>query len=145
MSHAEFEHMAKDMRQLIWPELAFMASVNGVPAGFMLALPDYNEVLIRNRNGRLFPWGLFRLLRGKQTIRTARVMALGVKEEFRSRSILALFTREVMRRGLAIGKTGAEASWLLEDNHLIVKPMRAMGARERMRWRVYERASRQQV
>jgi hypothetical protein len=68
-------------------------------------------------------------------------MALGVKRAFRSRSILALFTNEVMRRGLAMGKTGAEASWLLEDNQLIVKPMRAMGARERMRWRVYERPS----
>jgi hypothetical protein len=39
-----------------------------------------------------------------------------------------------------MGMEGAEASWLLEDNQLIVKPMRAMGARERMRWRVYEAA-----
>ena len=139
MTRAEFEHMAKDMKQLLWPQLAFMASVDGEPAGFMLALPDYNEVLRHNRNGRLFPLGLWRLLRGKRTIRTARVMALGVKGSFRSRSILALFTHEVMRRGLAMGKIGAEASWLLEDNQLIVKPMRAMGARERMRWRVYER------
>jgi hypothetical protein len=140
MSRAEFMHMAKDMKQLLWPQLAFMASVDGEPAGFMLALPDYNEVLIRNRGGRLLPWGILRMLWGKRTIRTARVMALGVKGAFRSRSILALFTREVMQRGLAMGKTGAEASWLLEDNALIVKPMRAMGARERMRWRVYERA-----
>jgi hypothetical protein len=50
-----------------------------------------------------------------------------------------LFTHEIMRRGRLHGKNGAEASWLLEDNQLIVKPMRAMGARERMRWRVYER------
>ncbi len=140
-SRDEFHHMAKDIKQLIWPEIAFMALVDGEPAGFMLAVPDYNEVLRGNRNGRLFPTGLARLLWGKRTIRTARVMALGVKAKFRSRSILALFTREVMRRGLAIGKTGAEASWLLEDNHLIVKPMRAMGARERMRWRVYERGA----
>jgi hypothetical protein len=139
MSRGEFEHMAKDMKQLLWPELAFLASVDGEAAGFMLALPDYNEVLIKNRNGRLFPFGLIRLLWGKRTIKTARVMALGVKGSFRSRSILALFTHEVMRRGLAIGKIGAEASWLLEDNTLIVKPMRAMGARERMRWRVYGR------
>jgi hypothetical protein len=139
MSRAEFEHMAKDMKQLLWPQLAFMASVDGEPAGFMLAVPDYNEALIRNRSGRLFPLGLLRLLWGKRTIKTARVMALGVKGSFRSRSILALFTYEVMRRGLAMGKIGAEASWLLEDNQLIVKPMRAMGARERMRWRVYER------
>jgi hypothetical protein len=141
MSRAEFEHMAKDMKHLLWPELAFMASVDGEPAGFMLALPDYNVALAKNRSGRLFPLGLVRLLRGKRTIRTARVMALGVKRDFRSRSILALFTAEVMRRGLAMGKIGAEASWLLEDNQLIVKPMRAMGARERMRWRVYERAT----
>jgi hypothetical protein len=129
------------VEQLLWPQLAFMASVDGVPAGFMLAVPDYNEVLINNRSGRLFPLGLFRLLRGKRTIKTARVMALGVKASFRSRSILALFTHEVMRRGLAMGKIGAEASWLLEDNQLIVKPMRAMGARERMRWRVYEQGT----
>jgi hypothetical protein len=139
MSRAEFMHMAKDMKQLLWPQLAFMASVDGEPAGFMLALPDYNEVLIKNRSGRLLPFGLLRMLRGKRTITTARVMALGVKGSFRSRSILALFTREVMERGLAMGKTGAEASWLLEDNALIVKPMLAMGARERMRWRVYDR------
>lgn len=141
MSRAEFEYMAKDMKRLLWPELAFMASVEGEPAGFMLAVPDYNVALAKNRSGRLFPFGLLRLLRGKKTIRTARVMALGVKKAYRTRSILALFTHEVMRRGLAMGKTGAEASWLLEDNQLIVKPMRAMGARERMRWRVYDRAT----
>jgi hypothetical protein len=142
MSRGEFEHMAKDMKQLLWPELAFMATIDGEPAGFMLAVPDYNEALVKNRSGRLFPLGLVRLLWGKRTIRTARVMALGVKGKFRSRSILALFTSEVMRRGLAMGKIGAEASWLLEDNQLIVKPMRAMGARERMRWRVYAGSSR---
>jgi hypothetical protein len=140
-SQAEFEHMAKDMKHLLWPQLAFMASVDGSPAGFMLAVPDYNEVLVANRGGRLFPLGLVRMLLGKRTIKTARVMALGVKREFRTRSILALFTREVMRRGLAMGKIGAEASWLLEDNQLIVKPMQAMGARERMRWRVYDRST----
>ncbi len=142
-SRDEFHHMARDIKQLIWPEIAFMALVDGEPAGFMLAVPDYNVVLHGNRSGRLFPTGLARLLWGKRTIRTARVMALGVKGKFRSRSILALFTHEVLRRGMAIGKTGAEASWLLEDNQLIVKPMRAMGARERMRWRVYERAPRE--
>ncbi len=138
MARAEFEHMARDMKQLLWPQLAFMASVDGEPAGFMLAVPDYNKALTKNRSGRLFPFGLLRLLRGKRTVDTARVMALGVKGKYRTRSILALFTHEVMRRGLAMGKVGAEASWLLEDNQLIVKPMRAMGARERMRWRVYE-------
>jgi hypothetical protein len=141
MSEGEFLHTAKDMKQLLDPRLAFMAEVDARPAGFMLSLPDYNEVLVHNRGGRLFPLGALRMLWGKTRIRGVRVMALGVKPEFRSRSILALFTYEIMRRGRLIGKSGAEASWLLEDNQLIVKPMRAMGASERMRWRVYERVT----
>ena len=140
MTHAEFVHTAKDMKQLLDPRLAFMAEIGGVAAGFMLALPDYNEVLAKNRSGRLFPFGGLRMLWGKTRIGGVRVMALGVKKQFRSRSILALFTHEIMRRGRAIGKRGAEASWLLEDNQLIVKPMRGMGAQELKRWRVYDRA-----
>jgi hypothetical protein len=139
MSQAEFLHMAKDMKSLLDPRFAFVAEVAGEAVGFMLALPDYNEVLARNRSGRLLPIGGPLMLWGKRRIRNMRVMALGVRRSARSRSILALFTHEIMRRGRLYGKNGAEASWLLEDNHLIVKPMRAMGAHERMRWRVYDR------
>lgn len=139
MSRGEFWHMAKEMKSLLDPRFAFLAEVEGRPAGFMLALPDYNEVLVTNRSGRLLPFGALRLLLGKRRIGTFRVMALGVGEEFRSRAILALFTREIMRRGREHAKEGAEASWLLEDNQMIVKPMRAMGGRETRRWRVYER------
>lgn len=139
MSRAEFVHMAKDMKSLLDPRFAFVAEVGGEAVGFMLALPDYNEVLARNRSGRLLPLGGPLMLWGKRRIRNMRVMALGVRRAARSRSILALFTHEIMRRGKLYGKNGAEASWLLEDNQLIVKPMRAMGARERMRWRVYDR------
>jgi hypothetical protein len=140
MSKPEFLHMAKDMKSLLDPRFAFVAEVGGEAVGFMLALPDYNEVLVRNRSGRLFPLGGPLMLWGRRRIRNMRVMALGVRKTSRSRSILALFTHEIMRRGQLHGKNGAEASWLLEDNQLIVKPMRAMGAHERMRWRVYERA-----
>jgi hypothetical protein len=143
MSEPEFLHMAKDMKSLLDPRFAFVAEVGGEPVGFMLALPDYNEVLARNRSGRLFPLGGPLMLWGKRRIRNMRVMALGVRRAARSRSILALFTHEIMRRGRLYGKNGAEASWLLEDNQLIVKPMRAMGAHERMRWRVYDRNVRQ--
>jgi len=141
MSRDEFLHSAKDMKMLMRPELCFIAELDGRPAGFCLALPDYNEALYANRSGRLFPLGIARILRHRvRTPRTARVFALGVRKDARTRSVLALFAHELMRRGHAIGGSGAEASWLLEDNHLIVKPMRAMGATERMTWRLYERA-----
>lgn len=140
MSEVEFRHMAKDMKHLVSGRLSFMAYVDGQPAGFMLAVPDYNEPLHRNRNGSLFPLGLVRMLWFKRRARRYRILALGVKSAFRSRSLLAVFTSEIMRRGVQMRGDGAEASWLLEDNTLIVKPLRAAGATDRMRWRIYDRA-----
>jgi GNAT superfamily N-acetyltransferase len=140
MPEEEFRHMAKDMKYLVRKEWSFLATVDGVPAAFMLGLPDYNEVLRDNRSGNTIPFGIARMLHHKNRAKSARVMALGVRPEFRSRGILALFTREIGNRGMSIGGVGAEASWLLEDNTMIVQPMRAMGARDRMRWRLYERA-----
>jgi hypothetical protein len=139
MTQAEFLHSAKGLRALLRPAWSFVASMDGAPVGFMLAVPDYNEVLRHHRSGRLLPFAVPHMLWHKNRARSARVLALGVRREARARSLLPLFTHEIMRRGRAINGTGAEASWLLEDNHLIVKPMRAMGATERMTWRLYSR------
>jgi GNAT superfamily N-acetyltransferase len=139
MTHAEFAHMGREMKPLLIPELAFTAEVDGKPAGFMLVLPDFNVVIKRIGNGRLFPTGLIKLLLGKRRIRTGRVMALGVKREYRRNDIFALLVDELYRRGTSYGLTAAEASWVLADNELMNRPMRAMGARAYRRWRIYEK------
>jgi hypothetical protein len=139
MSHAEFMFMAKSLKPLLIPQFAFVAEVNGIPAGFMLCVPDYNLLFRKNRNGRLFPTGLFRILLGKSSLRTGRIIALGIKEEFRSRSILPVFMHEAARRALAFGSPGAEASWVLEENLAMRQPIEAFGGRVYRRWRVFER------
>lgn len=139
---AEFRHLAADVRHLLAPGYCYIASVDGVPVAFLLSVFDFNETLRHHRSGRLLPMGLLRLLWHRRRAPSIRVMALGVRAAFRARPILPLFTRELMRRGLASPVTKrAEASWLLEDNHLIVKSMRALQATECMRWRLYERAT----
>lgn len=140
MTREEFLHSAKDLKPLLARGFSFIASVDGEPAGFCLALPDYNETLQHHRSGRLLPFGLLRLLWHRNRWKGLRVFALGVRRTSRSRGVLALFAHELMRRGRASGRSGAEASWLLEDNTMIVKPMRAMGATHTMTWRLYEQA-----
>lgn len=140
MTREEFLHSARDMKPLLARGFSFIASVDGTPAGFCLALPDYNETLQHHRSGRLLPFGLLRLLWHRSRWKGLRVFALGVRRSYRARGVLALFAHELMRRGRASGRSGAEASWLLEDNTMIVKPMRAMGATPTMKWRLYERA-----
>src|SRR5688500_13577754 len=140
MSRDEFLHMAGSLKPLLIPEFAFLAEVNGVPAGFMLSAPDFNLVFKRIRNGRLFPFGLGKILLGKSRLRTGRVLALGIKNEFRTGSVLPVFMHEAARRAIAYGSPGSEASWVLEENQAMRQPIEAFGGRVYRRWRIFERA-----
>lgn len=139
MSHDEFMHMAKDLKSLLIPQFAFIAEIKGQPAGFMLCIPDYNVALKPNRSGRLLPLGAMRMLLAKSRLRTGRIMALGIKEEFRTGSILPVFMHEAARRAMAYGSTGAEASWVLENNQPMRQVIETWGGRVYRRWRIYER------
>jgi len=139
MTRDEFLHMARSLKPLLVPQFAFLAEIAGEPAGFMLCTPDYNRALKKNRNGRLFPLGAIRVLRGKRQIRTGRIMALGIKPKFRTSSILPLFMHEATRRAIAYGSPGAEASWILEENTLMRRPLEDFGGRVYRRWRIYDR------
>lgn len=140
MTRDEFFHMAKDMKMALDPHFAFIAEVDGKPAGFMIALPDFNHIFKRIPNGKLFPTGIFKLLIGKRMLRSVRIITLGVKPEFRGGGIFAAFTHESFMRAQKYKILYGEASWILEDNEAMNKPWRDLGAPLYRRWRLYERA-----
>jgi len=127
------------MKMVLDPEFAFIAEKHGKPAGFMLALPDYNHIFKRIPNGKLFPTGFLKLLLGKKMLKTVRILTLGVKPEFRGSGIFALFTYESFLRAKKRGVLAGEASWILEDNEAMNKPWRDLGCPLYRRWRIYER------
>ncbi len=136
----EFAYLGGDLKELLIPEFSFVAEVEGEPAGFMMIVPDFNQIFKRIPSGRLLPTGIVKILLGKRRLRTGRIMALGVRAAFRSRSIFPLFAYEAYRRGRAYGALGAEASWVLEDNERMNAPLRHLGIKVYRRWRIYERS-----
>jgi hypothetical protein len=82
----EFQFMAKELKQLVVPEFTLIAEVGDEPVGFILCVPDIN-VAFKKINGRLTTFGiqlvLAKLLYHKGAIRTARLIALGVKPNYR--------------------------------------------------------------
>lgn len=139
MTRDEFQHLASGLKLLLRSDLTFMAEHEGQPAGFLIVLPDFNHLFKRIRSGRLLPTGWLTLLLGRSRLLTGRVVLLGVAPQFRTRGILQLFAHELYLRGRAMGATGAEASWVLEDNHLMTKPLEMLGAKAYRRWRLYDR------
>ncbi len=140
MTREEFEFAAKDMKMILDPRMAFIAEVDGKPAGFMLAVPDLNLVLKRIPDGKLLPTGIFKLLFGKKHMNKVRIVTLGVKPEFRGSGIFALFTFEAFDRAHRYGYSEGEASWILEDNVAMNKPWADLGAPRHRRWRIYEKS-----
>ena len=140
MSHDSFVHEAKVLKHIVWKNLAFIAEVNGDPAGFLIVLPDYHRAFKAIGNGRLLPTGIFKILAAKRRLTSVRIMILGVKARYRTRSIFPLFANEIDRRGRARGATTGEASWILEDNEKLNRPLAALGLKEYRRWRIYDRA-----
>lgn len=137
MTDDEFHHMAKDMKQLVVPDLFLIAEVKGEAVAFAMTLPDVNRALAK-LDGRLFPFGLLRLLWNMRKVRACRLVALGIRKGFRRRGIDAVLYDQTQKNAQRLGYTEGEASWTLEDNHLINRAIELMGASRSKTYRLYE-------
>ena len=141
-TEAEFSELGNTFRFLLRDEYIQIAEVDGVPAAFMVALPNLNEIFAR-LNGSLFPFGWFKLIKQLKfgEIHTGRIPLMGVRKKFQNTPLgatLAFMMLDVPRQiGLSRGFREIEISWILEDN----KPMRGMiekaGIQEYKRYRIF--------
>ncbi|MDJ0975163.1 MAG: N-acetyltransferase [Planctomycetota bacterium] len=137
---AEFEHAAKDLKLIVDPELSGIAERDGQPLGFSVFIKDLNEVLA-GMNGRLFPFGWLKLLRGLKRIGWRRCILLGVVPEARGGAINEAFFLRAIEAAKRMGIPGAEAGWVLDDNTAMRKPIEAVGGTITKRYRMYETPS----
>jgi len=140
MTDEEFHHMAKDLKAAVDPRVLLIAEKGGEPVAFSLALPDFNQAF-KKINGRLFPFGLPKLLYHARHIRQVRVLALGIAKKVQNWNGLgAALYYESFRRGVAAGYRSCEFSWTLEINDLINRSMKLFGAEIYKRYRIYKKA-----
>jgi GNAT superfamily N-acetyltransferase len=137
MTRDEFLHEAKEMKQILVPDFVLVGEVGNQVVGFALALPDINDAL-RHAGGRLFPWGLLKILYYQRKIKRLRVVALGVQKEYRTAGVAAGFYAALIRNARRHGYEEAEMSWILEDNALMNQSLKVMGARKYKTYRIYE-------
>lgn len=132
----EFEHLGEDMKLIVYPDLVFMAYIDGNPAGFILPIPDVNKIMIK-MNGRLLPTGIIKLLAGKDKLDTIRIAAFGVRQHFQNMGIDALLVHEVYENGIKRGVSKADFSWILEDNMPLRNFLETWGVRHYRTHRIY--------
>jgi hypothetical protein len=139
MTPAEVDFMAGRLAPLIDEQLILLAEVGGETVGFILAVPDFNEALGRLRGRLLSPRLLLALpyLAGWRRPRTTRVVAMGIRREYRVRAIDAALIAPCLRAMLGAGYERCEISWILEDNVLPRRIGDMFGGTVYKRWALY--------
>lgn len=145
MTEGEVRHLAKSLRPLIKPEWVIIGEVEGEPAAFAVTLPNVNEA-IADLNGRLLPFGMAKLLwrikvRGTTS---GRMPLMGVRKRYQGGVLGAALALGVIERAYeyhrARGRvTGAELSWVLENNRPMRRLIERLAPQAYKTYRVYQK------
>jgi hypothetical protein len=143
-TRAEFEHMGKSFKLLLPDDQVQIAEVDGVPAAFMVAVPNVNEA-IKDLNGKLFPLGWLKLLWRLKVAypKSVRVALMGVRQRYQNSRLaaaLAVMVVEAARPPAVMrGVLSAEMSWILDDNVGMRSIIESLGGKAYKLYRIYSK------
>ena len=138
MTDKEIDHLAKQLKPVVVPDLVVFCEREGQVIGFAAALPDLNVALKKNPSGRLFP-GIIKVLWAARKITRLRILLLGLLKEYRMTGADALMYQWIWDKGTARGFNWGEGGWLLEDNLAIINGLKNIGFAPYKTLRLYDR------
>lgn len=143
MTAKELDALVASLGTFFDPKLAFFAEVNHQPAGFILSIPDFNEVLHKAYPRPDHPelWTLLKALwywKVKRIIRGVRNPLMGVCEEYRHRGVDLALLYTLAKALLPSQYNFVDSGWILETNEL-VKISVQLGNKIYKRHRFYEK------
>lgn len=144
MNDEEINHLAKNLRQIIDPDLVFMVEHEGEVIGVSLTLPDLNAPLrlAYPQPGVPEIWTMLKMLwhwKIRPKMDWIRVFALGVLPEYRGMGVDAMMYLETARAAKPKGVHWAEMSWILADNEMMNRSIRMLGGEVYKTHRMYEK------
>jgi len=141
---AELSELRHLLRFLGRKDFVQIAEVDGVPAAIFIALPNLNE-LIRDFDGRLFPFGWLKLVWKLKLgyFKTARVLLVGIRKQYKrtrlGAALVFMLTEHYVDAALRRGIHKCELSWILEDNKGMQHILESIGAVLYKRYRIYQK------
>jgi hypothetical protein len=146
MTPRELDGMVESLGQFFDPDLAFFGYVDGQPVGFILGVPDFNQVLQRVYARPGTP-EIFTLLKAlyyweiSPVIDCARIPLMGVKEEFRKKGVDAAMYYYILRALMNNPRyQHSDSGWILSTNEQMVSIAKNFGSRIYRTYRYFEKA-----
>ena len=134
----EIRAMARRMLPIADPDLIVMARAGDEPVGFAIALPDFNQVLIR-MNGRLTPLAMLKYLYYRRRITWARIFVMFVVPAFRKKGVSHALYYHIFVHGVRKGYTHGEGSTIGETNVEMRADIEGFGGERYKTYRVFSK------
>lgn len=144
LTDRELDEMVADLKQFYEPEMTYFATVNGDPAGYLLALPDLNQALHKAypRPGHPELWTLLKTLwhwKIRPSIDQLRAPLMGVKAEYRKLGVDGALLLAAFEKAREMGWASFTGGWVLEHNKDMNRIIINMGGQVDRRFRLYQR------
>ncbi|MBN2799692.1 MAG: GNAT family N-acetyltransferase [Deltaproteobacteria bacterium] len=125
------------LRDLIEPDLVWLAYHEGVCVGASLAIPDLTPV-IRKMKGKMLPFGWYHWWFGRQRIQALRLIAVRVDPELEHKGLSAALYQQTREAARKLGVLGMEYPPVRDDDHAARRFLSRMGGKKRGTYHVYE-------
>ena len=133
----EYDHLAEGLNLLLDLRYVFLAEHKGELIGFGVAIPDINEITINFKKGKLLPFNIVKLLTRKSKVSKIRIILLGILEDYRKMGIEGVFFGNYIKAAKENNLKAGEASWILENNTLMVQGAEKLNGKRYKTYRIY--------
>jgi ribosomal protein S18 acetylase RimI-like enzyme len=138
LTEGQYKTFASEIKLVLVPELTLLAYVGDKMVGFIVTIIDANEA-IKKANGRLFPFGIFKILLGVKKCKRLRIFMMGILKEYRNRGLDVVLYLDTMDKGRKLAYKEADCSLIVENNERMIRAVEAFGAKRYKTYRLYEK------
>ena len=115
----QIQHYKEKYFRYIHPEyIKCVADKNGKLVAFVIIMPSFTKAL-KKANGKMFPWGIFHVLKAQYFNHRASFYLIGVHPEYQNKGVTAIIFNEIQKLFNKKGITVVETNPELEENDAI--------------------------
>lgn len=138
LSEDEMESLAKRYLPLLDPRFVKGVRRENEIVAFIIGMPNFVEG-IRKSQGRLFPLGIFKIMRAAKKTKQLDLLLGAIKEKYRGRGLDVLMGVKMIESAHEIGMEFIDTHHEMETNTKVRAEMEKMGGEIYKRFRVFQK------
>jgi hypothetical protein len=138
LNDKEKQDLAKRYMPILDPKFIKLALVNRELVGFAIGMPDFSKG-IRDAKGKLFPFGILKILAESKRSKKLLMMLGGVKKEYRGKGLDVLMGVKILQSGIKHKMELLDSHLVLEDNLKMRGEYERVGCKVVKKFRIYQK------